>query len=119
MSFHSWADNLVSIDSNNSLDNFVHDRQTGQTTRVSVSSTGVQGIYYSENPKISSDGRYVAFNSFSDNLVEGDSNGANDVFVHDRQSGQTTRVSVSSAGVQGNQHSHPGDGESSSSSVCR
>ena len=101
VAFESDANNIVADDSNGSKDIFVHDRQTAQTTRVSVSSTGVQGNSISYNPSISSDGRYIAFESDSSNLVANDDNGSYDIFLHDRQTAQTTRVSVSSAGVQG------------------
>ena len=84
IAFESWADNLVDGDSNNAADIFVHDRQTGQTERVSVSSIGAQGNDSSYSPSISSNGRYVAFSSSADNLVDGDSNLYRDVFVHER-----------------------------------
>jgi Tol biopolymer transport system component len=101
--FYSWASNLVSGDTNGYEDIFVHDRQSGQTTRVSIASDGTQGNNYgSGNPSISADGRYVAFYSLASSLVSGDTNGTVDVFVHDQQSGQTTRVSVASGGAQGN-----------------
>lgn len=102
VAFGSKANNLVAGDTNNENDIFVHDRQTGQTTRVSVSSTGTQGNDLSGNPGISADGRYVVFESLATNLVGGDTNGKWDVFVHDRQTGQTRRVSVGSTGAQGN-----------------
>lgn len=51
---------------------------------------------------ISANGRYVAFTSAASNLVGGDTNGALDAFVRDRKTGETRRVSVSSAGVQAN-----------------
>jgi Tol biopolymer transport system component len=102
VAFHSGATNLVPTDTNNWYDVFVHDRQSGTTTRVSVSSAGGQGNGTSRWASISADGRYVAFNSSASNLVPGDTNDAYDVFVHDRQMGSTTRVSVSSAGAEGN-----------------
>ncbi|MBU4457101.1 MAG: hypothetical protein KKA65_06395, partial [Nanoarchaeota archaeon] len=105
VAFKSNASNLVSGDTNDANDVFVHDRQSGQTTRVSVASDGAQGNYHSGSPSISADGRYVAFESYSNNLVSGDTNDAIDVFVHDRQSGQTRRVSLASDGAQGNYHS--------------
>ncbi|HWP31446.1 MAG TPA: hypothetical protein VNK96_06970 [Fimbriimonadales bacterium] len=105
VAFTSYAPNLVSGDTNNVGDVFVHDRNTGQTTRVSVSSSGEQGNGISWLSSISADGRYVAFTSYASNLVSGDTNGFSDVFVHDRQTGQTTRVSVSSSGEQGNEGS--------------
>ena len=106
VAFHSLAEDLVPGDTNGFTDVFVHDRDTAQTTRVSVSSAGGQGNGASSWASISADGRYVAFYSLADNLVPGDTNGEYDVFVHDRDTGQTTRVSVDSAGGQGNDSSY-------------
>jgi murein DD-endopeptidase MepM/ murein hydrolase activator NlpD len=108
VAFQSFASNLVSGDTNGVQDIFVHDRQTGQTTRVSVASNGIQGNNESIGSSLSADGRYVAFQSSASNLVSGDTNGVQDIFIHDRQTGQTTRVSVASEGTQGNNVS--GDG---------
>jgi Tol biopolymer transport system component len=105
VAFCSFATNLVLGDTNSLMDAFVHDRLTGTTERVSVDSSGAQGNDNSDSPSVSADGRYVAFNSSATNLVSGDTNGFTDVFVHDRQSGATVRVSVDSAGVQGNNFS--------------
>jgi Tol biopolymer transport system component len=105
VAFASDATNLVDGDTNGKVDIFEHDRQTNQTTRVSVKSDGTQGNNHSYGPSICADGRYVAFYSVSDNLVDGDTNGVNDVFVHDYQGGQTACISVNIAGVQGNSHS--------------
>ena len=105
VAFESNSTNLVSGDSNGFNDVFVRDRQLGTTERVSVSSGGAQGDGYSYIASISSDGRYVAFQSVADNLVAGDTNGQMDVFVRDRQLGTTVRASVSSGGVQGNSQS--------------
>jgi Tol biopolymer transport system component len=102
VAFTSDATDLVSGDTNGRLDVFVHDRSTRTTTRVSVSSSGAQANHGSKNPALSASGRYVVFESLASNLVSGDTNGAWDVFRHDRQTGTTTRVSVSSAGAQGN-----------------
>src|SRR6187455_2491901 len=78
--------------------------QAGDTTRVSVNSAGVEGNGFSNAPSISTNGngRYVAFSSDASNLVPGDGNGTDDCFVHDRATGLTTRVSVDSAGAEGN-----------------
>src|SRR5437016_2271806 len=73
-----------------------------QTTgRVSVASDGSEGNAASSGAALSADGRFVAFHSAATNLVAGDTNGTNDVFVHDRQTGITERVSVASDGTQG------------------
>lgn len=81
-------------------DIFVKDLQTGVVDRGSVSSAGAQANGASQNPLINADGRYVAFRSSASNLVTGDTNGQPDVFVRDRQTGTTTRVSVASGGTQ-------------------
>ena len=73
----------------------------GITTRASVDNAGTEGNSGSSGPSISADGRYVAFYSDADNLVPDDSNFVFDVFVRDRRTGTTTRVSVDSAGNQG------------------
>ena len=106
--FHSSASNLVTNDTNNTTDIFVRDTQTSTTTRVSVTSTGIEANSGSWFPSISADGRYVAFDSNAVNLLPGlDGNAItdNDVFVHDRQTGITSLVSKSSEGTQGNHRS--------------
>ena len=77
-------------------------RAAQTTERVSVNTVGVLGNGSSFRPSISSDGRFVAFQSRAGNPVGGDTNGVGDVFVHARLTGQTTRVSVDSSGTQGN-----------------
>ena len=103
--FHSFGSNLVADDTNNVADVFAHDRVTGTTARVSVSSTGAQGTRQSVGAQVSGDGRFVAFDSDATNLVSGDGNGRTDVFVHDRTTGVTERVSVSTLGGEGNNQS--------------
>ncbi len=105
VAFWSVASNLVAGDTNGYHDVFIHDRLSGTTERVSVDSSGAEGDAGSSHPSISDDGRYVAFFSNASNLAAGDTNGADDVFVHDRQSGMTERVSVDSNGAQGNTNS--------------
>ena len=102
VAFHSGASNLVLGDANRQMDVFVRDRQKGVTERVSVASDGTQGNLSSVCASISADGRFVAYASHASKLVPGDTNDVSDVFVHDRQTGVTERVSVSSAGTQGN-----------------
>ena len=111
VAFQSWASNLVSGDNNHHTDIFVHDRQTGETRRVSIASDGTEANHRSFRPAISADGRTVAFMSEASNLVAGDTNicvtpagmrSCYDVFVHDRQTGKTTRVSIASDGTEGN-----------------
>lgn len=102
VTFWSLATNLAGSDTNDIHDVFVHDRETGTTERVSVDSDGNEGNGRSINPVISNNGRFVAFHSLATNLVNNDTNGNQDVFVHDRQTGMTERVSVSSSGLEGN-----------------
>ncbi len=115
VAFYSGASNLVAGDANGHGDVFVHDRLTGRTELVSVSGAAEQGNGESYDPVIGADGRCVGFHSGASDLVDGDTNGYIDVFVHDRASGQTVRVSVSTTGAQG-------DGDSYVSSIsddCR
>jgi Tol biopolymer transport system component len=116
VAFESDSRNLVSGDTNGRRDIFVHDRATGATTRVSVSSSGEQANQDCWIPSFSADGRLVAFESTSTNLVLNDLNGRADCFVHDRDTAETALISLSSAGGQGNSESHrpaiSGDGRS-------
>ncbi len=105
VAFDSFAGNLVGDDTNGVSDVFLRDLTSGRTSRVSVSSAGGQGNADSFNPSISADGRFVAFASDATTLVTGDRNRGGDVFVHDRKTGETSRVSVTSDGTQGNGNS--------------
>jgi Tol biopolymer transport system component len=108
VAFASEATNLVSGDTNRASDVFVHDRNTGETTRVSVSSAGNQGNKRSREASISADGRLITFTSHATNLVPGDTNACRDVFVHDRATGETTRVSLTTTGAEGDNLSQSG-----------
>jgi Tol biopolymer transport system component len=101
VAFDSAATNLVGGDSNGAVDVFVRDRASGRTQRVSVTSKGKEANSGSSGPAVSSDGRLVSFASTATNLVPGDTNARTDIFVHDRVTGQTTRVSVAADGTQG------------------
>jgi hypothetical protein len=104
--FSSRATNIVGGDTNGVLDVFLRDRGTGLTRRLNLSSAGLQANDSSgEEPKISSDGRFVVFDSFASNLVTGDANGDQDVFIRNLAAGITKMVSVSSAEVHGNSFS--------------
>ncbi len=109
VAFDSRASNLVNGDTNGYTDVFVRDRSAKTTERVSVSSTGQQGVEYengssadSTGGSISADGRYVAFDSVAASLTESDDLDDWDVFLHDRVTGSTTMVSVSTTGQPGN-----------------
>lgn len=108
VTFASYADNLVPEDTNNAQDIFVRDLQTGETSRVNITTDGLEANGESYFTAISADGRYVAFQSDADNLVAEDTNDASDIFVHDRETGETTRVSVASDGTEGNRFSNEG-----------
>ncbi len=99
--FESSATNLVDNDFNNQQDVFVHDVVNGTTTLVSVGLDGNAADGFSGSIGISDDGRYVVFHSGASNIVDPDTNGR-DVFVRDLLLGQTTRVSISSAGDEAN-----------------
>lgn len=100
IAFESQASNLVPGDTNTSMDIFIRDQEAGTTKRLSVSSDGNQGNDESRFPSISSDGRYVSFQSYASNLVPNDTNNSADIFVHDNLTGQTFRVSTTSDGSQ-------------------
>jgi Tol biopolymer transport system component len=100
VAFESLASNLVIEDFNASTDIFVRDLVAKQTWRVSVDDIGDEGNDDSRWPSISSDGRYVAFESVASDLVTGDTNAVSDIFVHDSVSDATWRVSVDSEGGQ-------------------
>jgi subtilisin-like proprotein convertase family protein len=123
LSFQSTSTNLVPGDTNGVADIFVRDRdldadgvmdEAGATTivRVSVSSNMSQALGGSSTgPSITQDGRWVVFVSEATNLVANDTNGAADLFLHDRDSDQdtvldepghvsTVRLSVPPAGTQ-------------------
>ena len=111
VAFVSYAANLASA-SNSNWHIFVRDRQTNQTELISVSSgsAGVQGNGNSFAPAISADGRYVVFESYATNLVANDTNNVRDIFLRDRQTSTTTRLSVGPGGVQA-------DGESAQATL--
>jgi Tol biopolymer transport system component len=103
VAFASRANNLLAGQpADFGFDTFVYDRQTGTLELVSVSTTGGAGNGQAWNASLSADGRYVAFESTSSNLVVGDTNNQRDVFIRDRQLGTTERVSLDSDENQGN-----------------
>jgi Tol biopolymer transport system component len=102
VAFSSAHPNLVEDDGNYFDDVFVRDRVRGETTRVSVGSTGAVPNSDSAFPSISANGRFVAFASLASNLVPGDRNHRGDIFVRDLRRGKTTRVGVSSTGAEAN-----------------
>lgn len=92
--FSSGASNLVTGDNNGKQDIFLHDRQTGVTTRISNRTGGEQANGDSFAPAISDDGRIIVYYSLASNLVADDNNGKTDIFAHRRETGQTELISV-------------------------
>lgn len=109
VAFQSQSPNLsCGHDRNHTINIFVHNLKTGKTKCVSVSSAGAQANEERHAPSISAHGRFVAFESFATNLTPHDTNHQLDVFVHDRKTGKTRRISVSPTGRSGNgESSHP------------
>ena len=107
VAFASYATNLDLVTNENDVDKdiFVHDRVEGTTERVSIDSDHNESHGDSDKPVISNDGRYVAFRSSAADLVLGDTNNCSDIFIHDRQTHKTERMSISSDGEQGNGYS--------------
>jgi Tol biopolymer transport system component len=101
IAFTSKASNLVALPTNGQQDVFVRDMQTGTTRLVSVNKDGTGGGNgASSEPRISADGRYVAFSSLATDLVAADANGVgSDVFVRDMQTGTTTLVTANAGGT--------------------
>lgn len=100
--FRSRASNLVPDDNNGLPDIFIRDTQTNLTQRISITDEGKEANSYSWAPDISADGRFVAFDSQANNLVTGDTNGQNDIFVHDMETGINSRVNLASDGTEAN-----------------
>jgi Tol biopolymer transport system component len=96
--FTSDADRMVPTDTNGLADVFVRDLDAGTPILVSIGANGVPANGRSINPSLSGDGRYVVFSSLADNLVPGDTNNAEDIFLRDLQTGTMTVLSVNSNG---------------------
>jgi Tol biopolymer transport system component len=107
VAFASEADNLVANDTNKCRDVFVRDLFATVPRLVSVDTNGFSGDGLSTDAAISADGRFVAFTSAADNLVAGDTNRAQDVFLRDLHMGATTVISLSNGGTaEGNKASY-------------
>lgn len=102
VAYVSDATNLVPNDTNDSIDIFVYDRNTGGVERVSLRSDGTEADNNSSAPSISDDGRHVLFASHATNLVAGDLNAEQDVFVYDRNTDAVERVSIASDATEAN-----------------
>jgi hypothetical protein len=102
VAYSATASELLPGDDWSYTEILVYDHHSGSTTRVSGAPDGAEGNGYSRSPSLSADGTVVAFDSGASNLVPGDTNLAFDVFVHDRTTGSTTRVSTDLGGAQAN-----------------
>ena len=91
--FSSWATNLVPGGTNGLQGAFLHDRIAGTTIRIGLPADGSEPNDYSLATYISADGRHVSIVSNATNLVPGDTNGVQDVFIYDRISGTTELIS--------------------------
>lgn len=105
--FYSWNDSVVADDTNDAVDVFHYDVQSGATTRVSVAADRTQADGGSSFPTVSADGRFVVFVSNAGNLVAGDTNtvagdpfSGGDVFRRDLQTGALVLLSTTASGVQ-------------------
>lgn len=103
--FDSTATTLVSDDNNGKMDIFLYERITCQTSRISLATDGSSPNGDSTKPDISPNGRWIVFTSEASNLVVNDTNNAADIFLFDRQTGETSRVSVANDGSQANNFS--------------
>ena len=107
VAYESYRSDLVTGDNNDKGDVFVWDRETRVTQRVSLGPGGAEANSVSDDPTISSDGRYVAYSSHATNLVAaGDTNGYRDLYLWDRESQATRRVSVGLGGAEANAPSY-------------
>jgi Tol biopolymer transport system component len=102
VAFCSEADNLTANDTNGSRDVFLRDLTLGTTLLVSAALDGGVGSRFSSEPAISGDGSLVVFSSFATNLVAGDTNSAQDVFLRNVTAGTTELISVNTTGSYGN-----------------
>lgn len=105
VAFMSESDKMVPADKNNEWDVFVRDRSTGKTEWISRSLPGTQNDDLSTDPAISANGRFVVFESSSSKLVSNDTNGKRDVFLRDRATGKTRRISRGFNGAESDGHS--------------
>ena len=98
IAFASEADNLSLNDTNGCRDIFLKDFASAAPLLVSINTNGFTGDGPSTDPTVSLDGRFVAFTSAADDLISGDNNHAQDVFIRDLQTGNTTLVSINTSG---------------------
>lgn len=98
--FTSNATNLVPGDANGVNDVFLRDLKKGTLERLAPAIGDAEPDGFCYSPRVTDNGQFVVFSSLATNLVAGDTNGEEDVFLHDRKTGTTERISVSSSGAQ-------------------
>ena len=108
IAYSSYASNLVPTDTNGTIDVFLYDRQTQQTTRPVHNKNGGQVAYGTDTPRLSRDGRYLFFISVSNDVVPNSINFVRKIFVLDRQTDTVTRVTNSTTGSEPNNDSYIG-----------
>ena len=94
VAFASLASDLVTSDTNDCSDVFLFDLASGANSLVSKTSAGTIGNSDSDWPAISTNGKFVVFESVADNLVVNDNNEMQDIFVRDLTAGSTARTSL-------------------------
>lgn len=98
--FASYASNLVPGDSNGTRDIFLYDTTLNTIRLISKNDTGDEGNGESFHTYISGDGHFIVFNSAASNLVDGDTNGKNDLFLFDTTLNTVRRITVNGSGVE-------------------
>lgn len=117
IAFYSVASTLVANDKNNLWDIFLYDSRSPKLKRLSLTSGGGERDQGTESasrvvsPSISGNGNLVAFATTAANMVDGDTNKLQDVFVVNVDSGAVKRVSTAKGGLEGNGDSPTGQGE--------
>ncbi len=100
VAFTSEADDIVAVDTEDSMQVYLHDLRTGVTSLISIDEDGTGGDADSFSPSISADGRFIAFTSMARSFdPEHDDNVTPDVYMHDRLTGRTTLISVETDGT--------------------
>ena len=104
--FQSLATNLVSNDTNDVADIFLHDRSTGATSQVSLASDGSEADAGPDAVAgVSGGGQLVVFETAATNLVANDRNLVNDIFLRDLSNSTTRRLSLGLDGINPNAES--------------
>lgn len=110
VAFLSSASNLVPGDTNRKRDVFLRDLQHNTIKRISDANNGEQSDEYADGPSLSSDGRFIVYSSYAENLVPNDTNHRQDIFLYDKSIGLTRRVNRASADGKPTTTGHSGNG---------